>query len=268
MSTAPILADVVPSRFQALENGRGALGLEGFRAVAVRGADAERFLQDLLTADLGRSEPGRATRSLLLGPTGRIRADLHVLRDAEGFLLLQSLDQPTSVASLLAPYVLSSDVRLEEVPPPPLLAVPAAGPWRFVPADAPGLVRVSAEDVESWRIRRGLARFPVDLDEDSLPAEAGLDDGEVIDRRKGCYLGQESVAKVRNLGHPTRVVLALRAESPVRPGEAVLARGEDVGVVTSADALGGPGIAALARVRWEARDEDLATASGTRLLRP
>lgn len=255
-----------PSELRALEEGRGALGLEGFRAVAVEGIDAERFLQDLLTADLTRLAPGEATRALLLGPTGRIRADLHVLREPGGFLLLQSLDQPRSVADLLAPYVLSSDVRLEEVPPPPLLALPAPGPWRFAPEGAPGLVPVSPEAVESWRIRHGLARFPVDLGEDSLPAEGGLDDGVVVDRGKGCYLGQESVAKVRNLGHPTRVVLALRASASVRVGEAVLAGGEEVGVVTSVDP-GGPEVFLLARVRWEARDGWLETPTGTRLVR-
>ncbi len=129
-----------------MDAGRGAVGLEGFRALAVRGADAERFLQDLLTADVARLEPGAAVRSLLLGPTGRIRADLHVLRRADGYLLLQSPDQPRPVAELLEPYVLSADVVLAEEPPPPLLGVPSAGPWRFVPAGSPGLVPVSPED--------------------------------------------------------------------------------------------------------------------------
>ncbi len=257
-----------PSELRALEEGRGALDLAGFRAVAVRGADAERFLQDLLTADLTGLAPGEARRSLLLGPTGRIRADLHVLRQPEGFLLIQALDQPRSVADLLRPYVLSSDVRIEEVPAPALAAVPGPTRWRFAAVDAPGLVRVSPEAVESWRIRRGLARFPADVDEDSLPAEAGLDDGDVVDRRKGCYLGQESVAKVRNLGHPTRIVLALVSQGRVRAGEAVLSRDEEVGAVTSVDPLGGPEVHVLARVRWEARTEPLATPAGVALRRP
>jgi folate-binding protein YgfZ len=254
---------VDPSELEVLEEGRGALGIETFRAVAVRGEGAERFLQDLLTADIARLAPGAAARSLLLGPTGRIRADLHVLRQAEGFLLLQALDQPRSVVELLEPYALVADVRLREVPSPAFLAVPTPGAWRFPPAETPGLARVSPEAVESWRIRRGIARFPMDLDEDSLPAEAGLDDGVVVAREKGCYLGQESVAKVRNLGHPPRAVLALRAEAPVRAGEAVRSPGGEVGVVTSVDPLDGTTV--LARVRWEAREERLATAGGVGL---
>ena len=110
----------------------------------------------------------------------------------------------------------------------------------------------------SWRpsrptssrgIRRGIARTGVDLGPDALPAEAGLED--TIDFTKGCFLGQESVAKVANLGHPPRLVVAVRATTPVAPGATVLADGEPVGSITSAAHDDG-GTAAIARVRWEA----------------
>src|SRR5439155_19186588 len=90
-----------------------------------------------------------------------------------------------------------------------------------------GLVPAHPNAVEVLRIRRGIPRFPVDLDEDSLPAEADLE--QTIDFTKGCFLGQESVAKVRNLGHPPRVVLALRSEQRTSAGEPVLSRGQEVG---------------------------------------
>jgi folate-binding protein YgfZ len=246
---------------EALDEGRASVTLEGFRTVEVGGADAAAWLQDLVTADVLALAPGQAVRSLLLGPTGRIRADLHVFRPPEGFLLFQALDQPSSVDDLLAPYVLSSDVTLRERPVPDLVAVPAIGGWTFAPAGGEGHDRVSAAALEAWRIRRGVARFPVDLDEDSLPAEAGLDDGVVIDRVKGCYLGQESVAKVRNLGHPARIALGLRADEAVRPGDPVLGDGSEAGVVTSVEAPGSAG-AVIARVRWTSRDAELRTARG------
>ena len=249
----------------ALDEGRGALSLDGFHVVEVTGPDAERWLQDLVTADVEALEPGEAVRSLLLGPTGRIRADLHVLRVAEGFLLVQALDQPVSVVDLLAPYVLSSDVAMRDVSPPGLAAVPRPGSWRFV-AEGGDLVPVGAEAVEAWRVRRGSARFPTDLDEDSLPAEAGLDDEVTIDRTKGCYLGQESVAKIRNLGHPARVIVSLRTDGPVRIGQAVLAGDVEAGLLTSVDATGET-IATLARVRWDVREADLRTAGGVALRR-
>ncbi len=104
---------------------------------------------------------------------------------------------------------------------------PRPGPGWTAAWEAPddGSVPVGPEALEAWRIRHGLARFPVDLDADSLPAEAGLDVEPVIDRTKGCYLGQESVARVRNLGHPPRVVLGVRAETPLRPGAPVRSNG-------------------------------------------
>ena len=115
------------------------------------------------------------------------------------------------------------------------------------------------------RIRRGIPRFPVDLDEDSLPAEADLE--PTIDFTKGCFLGQESVAKVRNLGHPPRVVLALRSEEPTSAGEPVLAGGDEVGVVTSSTTIQ-HGSALLARVRWAARDRICSGSPGPRCDRP
>ena len=251
---------------RALDEGCGALGLEGFRAVLATGADAGTWLHDLVTAGVQGLARGEAVRTLLLSPTGRIRADLHVLRTPEGYLLLQPADQPTSAGDLLAPYVLSSDVTLSEAVPG-LVAMPGVRGWRFEDPAATTADPVETGAVEAWRIRRGIARFPVDLDQDSLPAEAGLDDEAVIDRTKGCFLGQESVAKVRNLGHPTRLVLALQAAGDVAPGEPVTAHGTEAGLVTSADVLPGGGTALLARVRWDACDDDLLTATGTRLER-
>lgn len=259
-------SDGLEREVHALDQERACLSLTGFRTVEVAGTDAGAWLQDLVTADVLALAPGGAARSLLLGPTGRIRADLHVLREPGCFLLLQALDQPAPVDGLLAPYVLSSDVTLRQRPNPDLVAVPRVGAWAFRPSGTDGLEPVGPDALEAWRIRHGVARFPVDLDEDSLPAEAGLDDGVVIDRTKGCYLGQESVAKVRNLGHPARVVLGLQGEGPVHPGDPVLAEGAEVGVVTSVEPSGGRG-RAIARVRWTARDAELRAAGGAALRR-
>jgi len=247
---------------QGLDDGRAVLDLEGWTLTEVRGAEAERWLNDLVTASTEGIRDGEAVRSLLLSPTGRIRADFHVLRSPAGerFLLLQGPGQPDAVATLLTPYVLSSDVELAAADPTGLLVTPRTGPGWTATRDGPSdAVPVGAEAVEAWRIRHGIARFPVDLDADSLPAEAGLDAEPVIDRTKGCYLGQESVARVRNLGHPARVVLAVRADAPLQPGLAVLAEGAHAGIVTSVEPDGGS--RAMVRIRWDARKADL-TASG------
>ena len=65
---------------QALDDGRAVLDLEGWTLTEVRGADAQGWLNDLVTASMEGIRDGEAVRSLLLSPTGRIRADFHVLR--------------------------------------------------------------------------------------------------------------------------------------------------------------------------------------------
>lgn len=286
----------IERQVRALQDGRAFVRHPGMRLTWVGGSQARDWLQDLVTAEVARLRPFETRRSLLLTPTGRIRADFHVLGfgDArQSFVLAQPDDQPRDLAEMLAPYVLSSDVDLRPAPfemvsvpmgetPPPgvrdvwrpsvlgdgfdLLGLPEAVLEDLRILRAEGLTEAGIEAVEARRIRSGVARFPVDLHEDSLPVEAGLDDEVVIDRSKGCYLGQESVAKVRNLGHPTRAVLSLRSAGPVHAGERVLVDGLDVGLVTSAD-TGPNGGAVMARVGWDARDAELATASGA-VLRP
>jgi folate-binding protein YgfZ len=203
-----------------------------------------------------------------------------------GLILLQDPRQPSPIDALLGPYLLSSDVELADVSGSmTLLAFPEAEPPDMPGAESllpsclgpgqdlivsgkptesslRGLVRVSHETVEAWRIHRGIPRFPVDLTPESLPHEADLD--SAIDYEKGCYLGQEAVAKVRNLGHPPWVVLSMRAEGPVAAGDAVVGDENQAGTVTSAATVDGH-TAVIARVRWSARDLALVTASGTPL---
>lgn len=253
-------------QLDALHRGVGVLDLGGWRLVRVLGGDAERWLNDLVTANVAALAPAGSVRSLLLGPTGRIRADLLVHRRAGDVVLLQSPGQPSPIDGLLEPYVLSSDVRIERFEGS-LAVVPMTGTvWTVSPDPPAGAVIVGPAAFESWRIALGLARFPTDLDQDSLPAEAGLDEMPVVDRSKGCYLGQESVAKVRNLGHPARLVVALEAARPVTAGRSVIAGPGAVGVLTSVDTEG-DGRLAIARIRWDAKDAALSTDDGIPLHR-
>jgi Aminomethyltransferase folate-binding domain len=166
-------------QIEALEQERAFIDLRGWGLTEVRGADAEGWLNDLITASLVGLPEDRAPRSFLLSPTGRIRADLFVLRSrgSVGFVLLQDARQPDAIADLLGPYVLSSEVELSPVDPGGLLVKPRPGLWWTAAWEAPddGSVPAGPEALEAWRIRQGLARFPVDLDVDSLPAEADLD---------------------------------------------------------------------------------------------
>jgi folate-binding protein YgfZ len=267
----------------ALREGRALVDLSSWRKVLVQGADAASWLNDLLTAELSGIIHGEGRRSLLLSPTGRVRSDLTVTPIDDGFLLLQDPIQSAPIDDALKPYVLSSEVVLEDRSAiVDLVAMPegvsTAGGRIFRPSplgtgqgvtdggarDVPGLVTASLEEVEAYRIELGVPRVGVDLGEDSLPHEAPLD--EAIAQDKGCFLGQEAVAKVRNLGHPPFVVEAVRGPAGVGPGDPAVAGGHEVGRITSATALD-DGTAALVRIKWAARQAPLVTEGGDELRR-
>ena len=121
--------DAPAEQLAALEAGRAFVDLSSLRKVRVTGDDAQGWLHDLVTTDVASLAHGQARRSLLLTPTGRIRADFMVGRDDEGFLLLQHPEQAGSIGDLLLPYVLSSDVTLRR-PHPGALGLRAGGPRR------------------------------------------------------------------------------------------------------------------------------------------
>jgi tRNA-modifying protein YgfZ len=264
---------------KALREGRAVVDLTGWRKALVRGTDAAAWLNDILTSELSGLMAGEGRRTLLLSPTGRVRADLTVTPYRDGFLLLQDSIQAASIRDALAPYVLSSDVELADLSNTVgLAAVPEAsleGMPTFRPSplgtgfgvvveegsspDLPGLVAATPEDFDTYRIELGVPRVGVDLGEDSLPHEAPLE--EAIAQDKGCFLGQEAVAKVRNLGHPPFVVVALRGPAGLERGDPVVANGAEAGRITSAVGLDG-GTAALARIRWAAREAALVTERG------
>lgn len=274
----------------ALQAGRARVDLSSWWKLGVEGADAEGWLNDLLSAELSGLVAGEARGSLLLTPTGRIRAAVTVTRFEDGYLLLQDSTQPAPMEQLLSPYVLSSAIELRDrTDDLALLAFPAPSDGRAAP-DLEGTERhspsvlgpggdviapagttadldspaesVGLDEVETWRVIRGVARFGVDLTKDSLPHEADV--GELIAYGKGCFLGQEAVAKVRNLGHPPFVLLAADAPAPVERGETLVAEGADAGLVTSATAAP-PGAALIARVRWALQDAPLMTSTGIEL---
>ena len=103
---------------------------------------------------------------------------------------------------------------------------------------AAGAVHASADDVEIVRIESGRPRFGVDMDGETIPLEAGLEE-RAISRTKGCYVGQEVIVRVQDRGHgrvARRLVgLTLPADCAVpAAGAPIVSAGKDVGRITSA----------------------------------
>jgi tRNA-modifying protein YgfZ len=112
-----------------------------------------------------------------------------------------------------------------------------------------GAVEVSAEAAEILRIEAGRPRFGAEMGTETMPAEAGIVE-QAVSFTKGCYIGQETVARLHYKGKPNRHLRGLRFSGPAHRGESVHLGEKEVGAVGSAavsPALGPIGLAILRR---------------------
>jgi folate-binding protein YgfZ len=127
-------------------------------------------------------------------------------------------------------------------------------------ADAPGLrdallgagaVEVGGEAAEILRIEAGTPRFGSDMGPETMPAEAGIVDA-AVNFTKGCYIGQEPVARLHYKGRPNRHLRGLELSGPVEPGTLLRLGEKEVGRIGSSCVSPARGPIALAIVRREA----------------
>jgi folate-binding protein YgfZ len=116
---------------------------------------------------------------------------------------------------------------------------------------ARGALPVEEETVETVRIERGRPRFGVELDESTIPQEANLNE-RAVSFTKGCYVGQETVARLFYKGKPNRHLRGLRLSAPVPAGSELTLDGRRVGTIGSVARSPAHGPIALALVRREA----------------
>lgn len=114
-----------------------------------------------------------------------------------------------------------------------------------------GAVPVSADAADCLRIEHGRPRYGIDLDDTVIPQEAGLND-RAVSFTKGCYVGQETVARLHYRGKPNRHLRGLRLSAPASSGEPLALEGREVGRVRSVALSPTFGPIALALVRREA----------------
>jgi folate-binding protein YgfZ len=119
----------------------------------------------------------------------------------------------------------------------PLPAMEAFGERLLAAARAHGGRLAGWEALETARIEAGIPRFGADMDNTTLPPEAGLGT-HAISYTKGCFIGQEVLARIRTYGHVNRTLCGLRLadelpELPTR-GDVLLKNGQEVGQITSA----------------------------------
>ena len=239
--------------------------------VAVRGPEAASYLNRMVSNEVEALAVGESCEALLLTPKARIVAPLRAWRRADDDFLL--LTEPEAGERLLrellrSRFAAKCEIALEEHRSVVVLGaeelvlnqhqvvvnldygVPAV---ELVDADPPeGAEPIAEEDLERLRIHARTPRLGRELDDRVMPAEAGLEHRS-ISFTKGCYPGQEPVARLHFRGHPNRglrVVVLDAGELP--PYDAELVHdGKAVGRITSAARDPERGMVALAYVRRE-----------------
>lgn len=253
-------------------------------ALSLSGPDRRKFLNGLVTADILALEPGGWTQAYLLTPRGRVVAAFGVYDRGEDLLLLsRGAASRSALQAGLSKSIILSESKLAPLDGrAALCAGPAVeerwpdlkgcaelgggawvcrsdlwGPCRLVlgGGEAAG-TPVEHSVFEALRVEAGVAAEQ-DFDEETFPLELG-ETG--ISFEKGCYLGQETTAKMKHLGHANRRLARLRLEGPVEPGAELGFDGRRVGRATSVVGVPGRGILALALLRLEA------ASSGARLV--
>jgi tRNA-modifying protein YgfZ len=261
---------------EALRSGATYVRLD--RLVArVTGEDPIAFLDATTTQDLSGLKPEQSALTCMLDEKGRVLAELRATALSDGTVLIDAeqatRDAITGWLAKIAP--LSGCEVVDETSRWTVIAVRGARAAEQIPSDAIAIevdwglsgydiiadapleidaVSMSETDYDAARIAAGRPRFGVDFDETTHIAETPLI-ARAVSFMKGCYPGQESVARVQNLGRVRKRLVGLEIEGAEVPpvGTTLTAESSEVGHVTSA-AMWGASVAAIGFVRSDVHD--------------
>jgi tRNA-modifying protein YgfZ len=211
-------------------------------SLLVSGADARSFLQGQLSADIDALTPARALPASCNSAQGRVQAVLWLTERADGIALLLPASLTERIAARLRKYVLRSKVKIDESPA------------------APGIVEPAAYRDRDWQlagIRAGLPQVYPETYESFVAQMLNLDLLGGIAFEKGCYTGQEIIARTHFRGAIKRRMFRFRSEGPPpAPGTRVLAGEQHAGDVVDAAATS-EGCELLAVVSLAQQDAEL-----------
>jgi folate-binding protein YgfZ len=230
----------------------------------------------MVSNDVAALASGESCEALLLTPKARVIAPMRVLRrQPEDFLLLTEPELGEALRAELVRMRFAARAEVEpethssylllgaEAEPEGVLAVPnedyGIPAWEILDQEpSQELSEIGEDALELLRIEAGSPRYGKEIDDRVLPAEAGLVE-RAVSLSKGCFPGQEPIARLHYRGHANRGLRVLRIDGePPQPGTDVVHEGKVVGRITSAAAG-----AALAYVRSEVPEDASLTVGDT-----
>ena len=202
------------------------------------GPDAERYLNGQITNDVTRLADGDGCYAAVCTAKGRMEGELFVARRGTDFYLDAPFELRESLGARLQKYLIADDAIFEDVGdlwslshvfgtktpdvpkigfviPRPRFGLPGHDVW--MPASGAAVVGEStgAAVVETLRLENGIPAWGAELTTNTLPPEAGPHLIAAISYTKGCYVGQETIARLKSVGHVNRTLVFLRSDSDV-----------------------------------------------------
>ena len=238
------------------------------------GSDRASFLQGMVSNDVAALTPGTSCHAALLDTTGHILADLHVHARAASLVLETDLATLNILHTTLDKFLIMEDVQIADVSsrwavvsvfddfssslpmdmlgeafPTSFPILPGTDLWLPVAEKtaalrsllAAGFALMTAEDAEARRVDASIPKWGYELSPSVLLPEAEMPDA--VSYTKGCYVGQEIVARLHARGHTNKALrrILLAEDAPVPPASATLhvpedgpEPGREIGSVTSA----------------------------------
>lgn len=287
------------------KSGTGYLNLDGFKVCLLKGNDRADYLNRRVSQLVLNLPEGAGRRAFILDGVGKIEDDLEVFEWSEenAFLLFAPTYRADRLPLDVDKYIFTEECEVEDWEEITSIAVYTestllenkqfavlenellcfksdilGGAHVFIQKGSGDILNavekvlnqklesISMDAFHDWRVEQGITFYGADITEATIPLEANLTRGIHFD--KGCYPGQETIATIINLGHPSKKFVCVELEGhDVEIGsELMSAEGKSVGAVTT---LHSDQTKAIGRVKWRYRESgtELSLGSGKAIVR-
>lgn len=221
------------------------------------GPDAFRFLNGQITNNLKLLTPSHSLYSAIVTPKGKLCAAIYLATpDNKTFYLNGVPTFKEILPARLEKYLIADDAILEDVSdklflihawgkaaqtlPTPLfktqnnrLGFEGMDFFYENPPDLSRFLICEEDTAETFRIEGGIPKWGAELNENVLPPEVGFEE-RWISYQKGCYTGQEIIARLKSVGQVNRKLIGIEIENyPIKPPQPLLQNGKPIGQITS-----------------------------------